>query len=317
VRDPSYRRTRSERVQNFSGSQEDVTTSSIGGPGTRHGEHHRANPDDDELMGEINAIFRISMSITLKTQGKKLKWVISLAQRIESRRNIKWSDEDISFGPENHPETELSERNLSFVIKVPIGWHKVAKILIDSGALSNLIVRKTFIEMCLNLKDFIPVHDTFHRVITRQSSTLIGCIDLEVSFGTWDNKCMEMLTFEVVSFDIGYNCILGRPFLLKFMAVIHTGYATMKMPGPKGVITIKADQRDTLACENATLTHAGQFSKKAEQVAKVVKTQDGSTLLKSPTPKPLTFGTPRPPSTKKRHLSFLNIKSAAHRPTGG
>jgi hypothetical protein len=132
-------------VQNFSGSQEDVTTSSIGGPGTRHGEHHRANPDDDELMGEINAIFRISMSITLKTQGKKLKWVISLAQRIESRRNIKWSDEDISFGPENHPETELSERNLSFVIKVPIGWHKVAKILIDSGALSNLIVRKTLL----------------------------------------------------------------------------------------------------------------------------------------------------------------------------
>jgi hypothetical protein len=50
-----------------------------------------------------------------------------------------------------------------------------------------------------------------------------------------------MLTFEVTSFDIGYNCILGRSFLLKFMAVIHTAYATMKMPGPKGVITIKAD----------------------------------------------------------------------------
>jgi hypothetical protein len=53
---------------------------------------------------------------------------------------------------------------------------------------------------------------------------------------------MEMLTFEVASFDIGYNCILRRSFLLKFMAVIHTTYATMKMPGPKGVITIKADQ---------------------------------------------------------------------------
>jgi hypothetical protein len=51
-----------------------------------------------------------------------------------------------------------------------------------------------------------------------------------------------MLTFVVASFDIGYNCILGRPFLLKFMAVIHTAYATIKMPDPKGVITIKADQ---------------------------------------------------------------------------
>jgi hypothetical protein len=29
------------------------------------------------------------------------------------------------------------------------------------------------------------------------------------------------------------------------------------MSGPKGIITIKVDQRDALACENATLTHAG------------------------------------------------------------
>jgi hypothetical protein len=54
-------------------------------------------------------------------------------------------------------------------------------------------------------------------------------------------------------------------FLLKFMTVIHTTYATMKMPGPKGVITIKSDQRDALACENATLTHARRFGEKAAQ----------------------------------------------------
>jgi hypothetical protein len=50
-----------------------------------------------------------------------------------------------------------------------------------------------------------------------------------------------MLTFDVASFDIGYNCILERLFPLKFMVVLHTAYATMKMPGPKGVIIIKAD----------------------------------------------------------------------------
>jgi hypothetical protein len=64
-----------------------------------------------------------------------------------------------------------------------------------------------------------------------------------------------MLTFEVVRFDIGYNCILGRPFLLRFMVVIHTVYATIKMPGPRGVITLKSVQRDALAYENASLTH--------------------------------------------------------------
>jgi hypothetical protein len=118
----------------------------------------------------------------------------------------------------------------------------VAKTLIDNRASLNLIMRKTFIEMNLNLVDLTSVHDTFHDVIPDQSSTPIGCIDLEVACGSGDKKRMEMLTFEVASFDIGYNCILGRPFLLKFMVVIHTTYATIKMPGPKGVITIKADQ---------------------------------------------------------------------------
>jgi hypothetical protein len=74
----------------------------------------------------------------------------------------------------------------------------------------------------------------FHGVISGQASTPIGRIDLEVSCGTGENKCREMLTFKVVSFDIRYNCILGRPFLLKFMVVIHTVYTTVKMPDLRG-----------------------------------------------------------------------------------
>jgi hypothetical protein len=107
-----------------------------------------------------------------------------------------------------------------------------------------------------------PVHDTFHGIIPGQLSTPIGRIDLEISCGTWEKKHREMLTFEVASFNIGYNCILGRPFLLKFIVVIHTAYATIKMPGPNGVITLKSNQRDALACENAALTHIRRFGEK-------------------------------------------------------
>jgi hypothetical protein len=142
---------------------------------------------------------------------------------------MRWSDVDISFRPEDHACTELSDRNLPFMVKIFIGWHKVAKTLIDSGASLNFIMRKTFIEMGLNLAELSPVHDTFHRIIPGQSSTPIGRIDLEVSCGSGENKRREMLMFEVASFDIGYNCILGRPFLLKFMAVVHTVYATIKI----------------------------------------------------------------------------------------
>jgi hypothetical protein len=185
-------------------------------------------------MVEINMIFGGTMSITSKTQGKKLQREISLALQIELGRRMRWSDDYITFGPEDHPVTELLERNLSFVVKIPIGRHMVAKTLIDSRASLNHIMRKTFIEMGLNLSDLTPVHDMFHGIIPGQASTLIGCIDLEVSCRTGENKRREMLTFEVTSFDNGYNCILGRPFLLKFMAVIHTAYTIIKMPGPRG-----------------------------------------------------------------------------------
>jgi hypothetical protein len=148
---------------------------------------------------------------------------------------MKWSDTYISFRPDDHPETELFNWNLPFVIKLLIGQHKVDKTMVDNGASLNLIMSKTFIEMGLNLAQ----------------GQILG-----------NNKHREMLTFEVTSFDIGYNCILGRPFFLKFMVIIHTAYATMKMPSPKGIITTNADQRDALACENASLSHAWFVSDK-------------------------------------------------------
>jgi hypothetical protein len=150
------------------------------------------------------------------------------------------------------------------VVKLPTRRHKVAKTLINNRLSLNLIMRKTFIEMSLNLKDLTPVH-TFYRIIPGQSSTPIKRIELEVSCGIGDNKRKKVLMFEVASFDIGYNCILGRHFLLKFMMVIHTAYTTLKMAGPKDVIAIKADQCDALACENITLTHVGRFNEKATQ----------------------------------------------------
>jgi hypothetical protein len=78
---------------------------------------------------------------------------------------MKWSDDYITFGPEDHPVMELSERNLSLIVKIPIRRHKVAKTLIDSGTSLNLIMRRIFIEMGLNLSDLTPVHDMFHGVI--------------------------------------------------------------------------------------------------------------------------------------------------------
>jgi hypothetical protein len=67
-----------------------------------------------------------------------------------------WSDVGISCGSKDHPDTELFDKNLPFVVKIPIKRHKATKTLIDSGALLNLMMMKTFIEMGLNLAELTP-----------------------------------------------------------------------------------------------------------------------------------------------------------------
>jgi hypothetical protein len=85
------------------------------------------------------------------------------------------------------------------------------------------------------------------------------------------------------------------------MVVIHTAYATMKMPGPKGFITIKGNQRHALAFENASLSHVRHIEDKMaqEQEANMVKTKGGSTPHKASMFKPPTGSTPRAPTTQK------------------
>jgi hypothetical protein len=95
------------------------------------------------------------------------------------------------------------------------------------------------------------------------------------------------------------------------MTVIHTAYMTIKMPGPMGVITLKSDQRDALACENATLTHAGRFGKEEVQklVVKVAKTHGGGTPAKTVTPRPSAGGTSKTHVAKQKQSMMVTPTS--------
>jgi hypothetical protein len=104
-------------------------------------------------MDEINMFFGGSLSTASKTQEKSLK-----GRHIEPDQRMKWSEVGISFGPEDNPTIELSNKKIPFMVQLSIGWHKVDKTLIDNGASLNLIMRKTFIKMCLNLVDLTLVH---------------------------------------------------------------------------------------------------------------------------------------------------------------
>jgi hypothetical protein len=71
---------------------------------------------------------------------------------------------------------------------------------------------------------------------------------MHVTFGTPENYRSEFRRFEAASFDCGYNAIIGRRGLAKFMVIPHYLYMILKMPGPQGIITVCADFQGTAEC---------------------------------------------------------------------
>ena len=77
----------------------------------------------------------------------------------------------------------------------------------------------------------------------------MGTITLEVIFGTPENFQREAIDFEVVDWKSQYHAILGRPTFARFMAIPHYAYLMLKMPGPKGVITVHGDFDRSNSCD--------------------------------------------------------------------
>ena len=71
-------------------------------------------------------------------------------------------------------------------------------------------------------------------------------------------------TFEVVGFHGTYHAIIGRPGCTKFMAIPNYTYLKLKMPGPKGVVTV-----------SSSYEHAGSFEP-AEGTKKISLDPNGS-----------------------------------------
>jgi hypothetical protein len=76
----------------------------------------------------------------------------------------------------------------------------------------------------------------------------LGKIVLPVTFGSREFYRTENVTFDVADIPLPYNGIIGRPALAKFMAVTHHAYNSLKMPTTWGVLTVKADAKDAVFC---------------------------------------------------------------------
>jgi hypothetical protein len=82
----------------------------------------------------------------------------------------------------------------------------------------------------VHLKELHESDTPFFGIVPTEGEYPLGHIYMPVTFGTPENYRTEFLRFEVANFDCGYNVIIGRPGLAKFMDIPHYTYMILKMP---------------------------------------------------------------------------------------
>jgi hypothetical protein len=80
----------------------------------------------------------------------------------------------------------------------------------------------------------------------------MGRVQLEVFFGEKGNNHHKPIWFGVVDISSPYHALLGRLALAKFMAVPHYAYHKMKLPGPRGMITVSGCFKKSMECARAS-----------------------------------------------------------------
>ena len=122
----------------------------------------------------------------------------------------------------------------------------------------NLIYEDTVRRMGRDSSRISKINTTFEGVIPGVEAYGRGSVVLEVTFGSPGNSRSEELLFTIAPFQSGYHALLGRTAFAHFNALPHYGYLTLKMPGPRGVITVSGiTERSSRAEEHATALVAG------------------------------------------------------------
>ncbi|KAK1653709.1 hypothetical protein QYE76_071514 [Lolium multiflorum] len=204
-----------------------------GGPGGQAGaeannlEHHEANQvhhGGRYLAEDATYIIFTSEPEDKTSQQRRSLEVNAVMPPVPQYLN--WSEQAITFDRRDTPAVLPKPGSYAMVLDPTIGTTRrsvrFSRVLIDGGSSINILYRDT--------------------ARNRSAGSL------EVMFGKPDNFRTENIEFEVVDLVSPYHALLGRPALTKFMAVPHYGYLKMKLPGPKGVITVAGDYRRSMDC---------------------------------------------------------------------
>jgi hypothetical protein len=134
--------------------------------------------------------------------------------------------------------------------------------------------------MHISLEFLKPTDCSFHGIIPGSANYPLGRIALDVCFGNRQNYRREKLDFEVMDWPSQYHAILRRPTFSRFMAVPHYTYLVLKMPGLRGIITVKGSFELLDLCDkkfHKMAQNFGMIANYGQPKDKITSTTTGTT----------------------------------------
>jgi hypothetical protein len=181
--------------------------------------------------GEVNVIFGGHGSQESKRQ-QKLNDRQILVATTSALTPYRWSEHPITFTEADQWLNFDHPGKYPLLVDPVIRESRVKKILVDGGSSINVTFPRTLLGLGVALKELHELDTPFFGIMPTEGEYPLGHIYMPVTFGTSENYIIEFLRFEVASFDCGYNAIIGRSGLAKFMAIPHYSYMILKMLGP-------------------------------------------------------------------------------------
>jgi hypothetical protein len=197
--------------------------------------------------GEVNVIFGGHGSQESKRQ-QKLNDRQVLVATTGPPAPYRWSEHQIIFTRADQWLNFDHPGKYPLLVDPMIRESRVKKVLVDEGSSINITFPRTLQGLGVPLKELHESDTPFFGIVPTEGEYPLGHIYMSVTFGTPENYRTEFLRFEVANFDCGYNAIIGRTGLAKFMAIPHYMYMILKMLGPQGIITVRADFQGTAEC---------------------------------------------------------------------
>jgi hypothetical protein len=159
--------------------------------------------------------------------------------------SYRWSEHTISFSRADQWLNFDHPSKYPLLVDPVIQESRVKKVLVDGGSSINITFPRTLQALGVDIDDLTESNTPFFGIVPTEGEYPMGHIYMSVTFGTLENYRTEFLRFEVARFDCGYNTIIGRPGLAKFMAIPNYLYMILKMPRPQRIITVRADFQGT------------------------------------------------------------------------